>query len=130
MNLAFERGYLRDNDDKAIKELPVEFHPTSMKDAYGYIKTHRTVPYFSVNFKDDLDVLAVDFGSHTEFCYIWGLTEENKREFMGRDSIKSKVSDEETEKRKFAYDVLYRIKQMNTIPYDVAVAFSKILGDK
>lgn len=127
MNLAFEHGYLRDLDDEAIKNLPVEFHPTSIKAAFGYIKTHRTVPYVSINFDEGIDVLAIDFGSHTEFCYVWDITGDEMKGFIGTSD---EEDPEETEKKRFAYEVLYRIKQMQTIPYDVAVAFSKILGEE
>lgn len=133
MNLAFEDGYLRDVEDPAIKELSVEYNPESVEDAFRYIRNCRKVSYYSVNFDDKIDVLSIDYGSHSSFCYIWDLSPEQKKQFISpneqANDQTSKQADEETEKKRFAYEVLYKIKQMTSIPYDVAVAFSKILGE-
>ena len=136
MNLAFEHGYLRDLEDPTIKKLPVEYNPESVEDAFRYIRSCRTVSYYSVNFDDKIDVLSIDYGSHNDFCYIWGLTPEQKKQFTspngqtnnqtgGRQA--NKKSDEDIEKKRFAAEVLYKIKQKRSIPYDVAVAINKIL---
>lgn len=129
MNLAFEHGYLRDNDDPAIKKLTVLYRPESVQDAFKYIREHvPSVSYFSINFDQNMDVLAVDYGSHTDFCYLWDLTPEQKRHFAGSNEQADKQISEQADKRRFADEVLYKIKQMTSIPYDVAVAFDKILG--
>lgn len=140
MKLAFEKRYLRDIDDPAIQTLAVEYEPQTVEDAFKYIRDHRKTSYLSINFDLNVaDVLAVDFGSHVEFCYIWDLDEANKMEFTSPVKEKWDYSehkenefftpiDEEITKRRFAYDVLYNLKQRESLTYEEAVAIHKILG--
>ena len=122
---------MRDIDDEAIKSLPVEYEPQTVKEAFDYIHKHRQVAYLSINF--DLNVanaFAIDFGSHTEFCYLWDLTSRNMEEFAEPMKVDAKEDFEEAEKKRFALKVLWRLKQMQYIPYDVAVAIDKMLKDE
>ncbi len=128
MKLAFEKGYMRDIDDPAIQALPAEYEPKTLQDAYNYIKNHRPVSYYSVNFDlDKIPVLAIDFGSHTEFCYLWDLNEDNKKEFTSPVKKKESREDEETARKRFAHEILYNLKQRNSLSYEEAVAISHIL---
>lgn len=129
MKLAFEKGYLRDIDDEVIHALPVEYESDTLEDMYKYIKDHRKVSYLSINFDlNKSDVLAIDFGSHVEFCYVWGLNDANWMEFTSPVKKKTKVEEEEASKRRFAYDVLYDLKKRKELTYEEAVAIHKILG--
>ena len=130
MKLAFEKRYLRDIDDPAIQTLAVEYEPQTVEDAFKYIRDHRKTSYLSINFDLNVaNVLAVDFGSHVEFCYIWDLDEANKMEFTSPVKEEPKIEeDEEITKRRFAYDVLYNLKQRESLTYEEAVAIHKILG--
>lgn len=129
MKLAFEeRYYPRDPVDPAIKELEVIYEPKTIQDAYDHIRNRASVKYYNVSFDSNMDVLVIDYGSHSSFFYLWDLNEDQKREFCApRGSF---IDDEEGNKKRFAAEVLYKIKQMNSIPYDVAVAFNKILGEE
>ena len=129
MKLAFEeRYYPRDPVDPAIKELEVIYEPETIQDVYNYIRNRASVRYYNVNFDNNMDVLVIDYGSHSGFFYLWDLNEDQKREFC--TPRESYIDDEEVNKKRFAAQILYKIKQMNTIPYDVAVAFNKILGEQ
>lgn len=129
MKLAFEeRYYPRDPADPIIKELKVIYEPETIQDVYNYIRSRASVKYYNVSFDNNMDVFVIDYGSHSSFFYLWGLDEDQKREFC--TPRESYVDDEEINKKRFAAEVLYKIKQMNSIPYDVAVAFNKILGEQ
>ena len=127
MKLAFANHFfdIKDDIDK-IKALPVEYNPTSISDGYSYIKKQKNwSPYFSTNFmENNFEALQIDFGSHVEFCYMWDFTDEQINEFF-----KKPKQNEEDEKKKFATNVLNKIKDMDSIPYDVAVAINKMISD-
>lgn len=39
--------------------------------------------YLNVNFIEDNNLIEIDYGSYTNFCYFWDLTDENWNEFFG-----------------------------------------------
>lgn len=127
MKLAFEHGYMRDCVDEDIKKLPVEYYPTSISDAYKYINDHRNSKYLSINFDPNLKgALAIDYGSHVEFCYIWDIEDNDFNDYIN-GSTKEPEDSEEIAKRKFARDVLNKLKNRHTLTYEEAVAISKVL---
>lgn len=128
MKLAFEQGYKRDVVDPVIQTLLAEYEPKSIRDAFEYIRSKKSVKYYSADFDFNMaPVLAIDFGSHTEFCYLWDLTEEDKKDFLSPSKDEPKGTDEEVAKRRFAYNILSALKNRRTISYEEAVAISKIL---
>ena len=128
MKLAFETGYKRDVIDPAIQALQVEYEPKNIRDAFEYIRSKKGVKYYSTDFDFNVaPVLAIDFGSYTEFCYLWDLTAEDKKEFFSPSKDEPQGTDEEIAKRRFAYEVLAKIKSRRNISYEEAVAISKIL---
>ena len=128
MKLAFEQGYKRDINDPVIQTLSIECEPKSIRDAFEYIRSKKGVKYYSADFDFNVaPVLAIDFGSYTEFCYLWDLTEEDKKEFFSPSKDEPQGTDEEIAKRRFAYEVLGKIKSRRSISYEEAVAISKIL---
>ena len=128
MKLAFEKGVKRDIEDPVIPLLPVEFEPSTIEEAFEYIKSKKNSKYFSIDFEfNKVPVLAIDFGSYSEFYYLWDLTEEDKKEFLTPDKEDPAPDSEEVAKRRFAYNILSELKKRRTISYEEAVAISKIL---
>ena len=128
MKLAFEKGVKRDIEDPAIALLPVEFEPSTIEEAFEYIKSKKNSKYYSIDFEfNKAPVMAIDFGSYSEFCYLWDLTEEDKKEFLTPDKEDPAPDSEEVAKRRFAYNILSELKKRRTISYEEAVAISKIL---
>lgn len=126
MKLAFELGPMRDPIDEEINDLPVEYEPSDLNDAYKYIRDNRKSPYFSINFDPNLrGAIVVDFGSYVEFCYIWDLKDEDRICFTS--DITTSEDSEEVAQRRFAYNVLSELKSRRSISYEEAVAISKIL---
>lgn len=128
MKLAFEKGHKREIDDPVIQTLTVEYEPKNIKDAFEYVRSKKSVRYYSADFDFKVaPVLAIDFGSYTEFCYLWDLTAEDKKEFFAPSKDEPQGTDEEIAKRRFAYDILSKLKSRRSISYEEAVAISKIL---
>ena len=128
MKLAFEKGGKRNITDPVIPLLPVEFEPSTIEEAFKYIKSKKNSKYYSIDFEfNKAPVMAIDFGSYSEFCYLWDLTEEDKKEFLTPDKEDPAPDSEEVAKRRFAYNILSELKKRRTISYEEAVAISKIL---
>lgn len=128
MKLAFEKGGKRIITDPVIPLLPVEFEPSTIEEAFEYIKSKKKSKYYSIDFEfNKVPVMAIDFGSYSEFCYLWDLTEEDKKEFLTPDKEDPAPDSEEVAKRRFAYNILSELKKRRTISYEEAVAISKIL---
>jgi len=124
MKLAFVKGYY-DIDNPEIQNFPVEYEPQTIKEAWDYIAKHRTTSYYNVSFDfNKAPVLLIDYGSWSEFCYLWDLTKDNQTEFFGEDDKEN----EEDPKKDFARDVLNDLKQRSSLTYEEAVAIHKILG--
>lgn len=59
------------------------YEPTSIKDAIEWIKNNYKTYYQIINYNShNVSQIEIDFGSHTQFAYIWDITEEEFTQFV------------------------------------------------
>lgn len=59
------------------------YEPISIKDALQWIKNNYKSYYQIINYKlNNVSQIEIDFGSHTQFAYIWDITEEELNQFV------------------------------------------------
>ena len=123
MKLAFTNNRYSIGDPE-IQNLPVEYEPQTIKEAWEYIRNNRKVSYYNISYDFNVaPVMDIDYGSWSEFCYLWDLTEDNIKEFT--TPIKEC---EKNSKEKFAAEVLQKLKARESLTYEEALAIHKILG--
>lgn len=124
MKLAFT-NHRYDIGDSRIQSLSVECEPQTIKEAWEYIRNNRKVSYYNISYDFNIaPVMVVDYGSWSEFCYLWDLTEGNIKEFT--TPIKEC---EKNSKEDFASNVLNGLKARDSLTYEEALAIHKILGN-
>ena len=61
------------------------YEPISIKDAIEWIKNNYKTYYQIINYNPhNVSQIEIDFGSHTQFAYIWDITEEEFAQFVNR----------------------------------------------
>ena len=59
------------------------YEPISIKDALQWIKNNYKSYYQIINYKlNNASQIEIDFGSHTQFAYVWDITEEELTQFV------------------------------------------------
>lgn len=123
MKLAFTNNRY-DIGDLRIQSLSAEYEPQTIKEAWEYIRNNRKVSYYNIFYDfNTAPVMIVDYGSWSEFCYLWDLTDENIEEFT--TPIKKCEQDS---KEEFAKNVLNELKARDSLTYEEALAIHKMLG--
>ena len=64
------------------------YEPISIKDAIEWIKNNYKSYYQIINYnsynvsRNNVTQIEIDFGSHTQFAYVWDITEEELTQFV------------------------------------------------
>lgn len=59
------------------------YEPISIKEAIEWIKNNYKTYYQIINYNPkNVSQIEIDFGSHTQFAYIWDVTEEEFTQFF------------------------------------------------
>ena len=59
------------------------YEPISIRDAIEWIKSNYKSYYQIINYKPyNVSQIEIDFGSHTQFAYVWDITEEELNQFV------------------------------------------------
>ena len=59
------------------------YEPISIKDALQWIKNNFKSYYQIINYNPyNASQIEIDFGSHTQFAYVWDITEEEFTQFV------------------------------------------------
>jgi hypothetical protein len=81
------------------------YEPISIKDAIEWIKNNYKSYYQIINYnsynvsRNNVTQIEIDFGSHTQFAYVWDITEEELDQFVnGRKDIIAELITYEEEK--------------------------------
>ena len=85
---------------KVTDSLPSMYEPISIRDAIEWIKNNYKSYYQIINYNPyNVSQIEIDFGSHTQFAYVWDITEEELDQFVnGRKNIIAELIVNEEEK--------------------------------